>query len=175
MSRFVLGCLSLACVLMLTACGFHLRGTGSDVAHLPFNRLYIDTQAPYSQFNKSLTNQLRQAHVGLVDDSASAQATLVILSNKNTSRELSVGGNGQTRRIVLNQVVTYQLRDPKGHPITDVKTVQAQHFLTMTQDAMLGSNNDKVRYEQEMNDMCARQILIQLQSPVVGRYFSTVS
>ena len=171
--RIVLGFISVCSLLLLSACGFHLRGTGSDAAHLPFDTLYIETQQPYNNFNKDLLDQLRQAHVTLVNSPTNAQATLVILSDKNTSRDLSVGGNGQTHRVVLNQVVTYQLRDPKGRSITDVKTAQAQHFLTITQDEILGSNNDKARYQREMSQMCARQILVQLQSQVVVHYFQS--
>ena len=166
--------MTLCFVLLLSACGFHLRGTSkAEQAPLPFDRLYIDTPQPYGRFNKDLVEQLRAAGVSVVASRNNAPATLVILSEKDTQRTLSVGGNGQTQRIILNKTVTYELRDPKGHRITEPNTAKALHFLTLTQDEMLGSNNDKMRYQAEMGQMCVRQLLTQLRSPIVMRYFQS--
>jgi LPS-assembly lipoprotein len=151
-------------LLGLQGCGFHLRGEDAPIT-LPFETLYLNTQEPYSTFSKALREQLQTAKVKIVSEPAQSPLSLVILNDTHTSRDLSVGGNGQTRRIVLAEEVRYELRDPKGRAIGQTHTVQAQRYLTQTQDQILAGSNDEMRLQSDMATACARQVIMQLQSP----------
>jgi LPS-assembly lipoprotein len=158
--------LMIAALLLLgmQGCGFHLRGEGTPVT-LPFDTVYLSTQEPYSTFSKALREQLQAARVNIVSEAAQSPLSLVILSDTSSSRDLSVGGNGQTKRIVLTEEVRYELHDSKGRVIGKTQTVQAQQYLTQTQDQVLAGSNDAVRLQGDIANTCARQIIMQLQSP----------
>ena len=165
--RIVSHCFVLLLLIsLLSACGFHMRSS-QTLTDIHIKQLYLETQSPYSLFSKSLKQQLHSANVELVNDKNSAPLTVVILSDNQAEREISVSGNGQIRRVSLTQTIQYQLRDSKNQALQPPKMISSQRFWTTSQDQMLASDNDKAELEQAMAEDCANQLLIQLNSPQV--------
>ena len=100
----------LTAALLLSGCGFQLRGTAS----LPFDTLYIQA-SPYSTF----ANQFRRvvttgSQTRVVDTPADAQVLLHILNETREKQVLSLSGGGRVREFLLRYRLSYRLTDNKS-------------------------------------------------------------
>ncbi|HYR05776.1 MAG TPA: LPS assembly lipoprotein LptE, partial [Gallionella sp.] len=84
--------------LMLTACGFHLRGQ----AGLPFGTLYLDAANSNTPLIADLRRNLEASNVKLVNTAEQADVVLNIVSEIPEKQILTLGGSGR--------VSEYQLR-----------------------------------------------------------------
>ena len=82
--------------LLLSACGFQLRG----VAQLSFNKIFI--QGSTLSISKGLKKSLETNGVKVVTDSEDAELMLELLSEGNDKRILSIGGDGKVSEYALS-------------------------------------------------------------------------
>ena len=107
-SRGVRASLAIGLALAVSACGFHLQGTGT----LPqaMARTYVDTERPHSEFLQSLTEVLRQRGAELLDAPADGAAVLDITADETGQRVLSVSARNIPREYEVYYAVTFSLR-----------------------------------------------------------------
>ena len=93
--------------LLLSACGWHLRG----VTPLPpeYRVLFLQSQAT-PNFNRQLNAQLEFNNVLLTKESADAQAVLSIAPLEVDKRTLALTSNGQVAEFELNGLLTATLK-----------------------------------------------------------------
>jgi len=101
--------LLLLTVLLLTACGFHLRGQ----AGMPFSTLYLQASNPGSQLIIDLQRNLEANHVTLVNSAESADVVLDIVSEISDKQILSLGGSGRVNEFNLRYRVSLRAYDLK--------------------------------------------------------------
>ncbi|MDQ3268448.1 MAG: hypothetical protein M3P47_06995, partial [Pseudomonadota bacterium] len=87
--------------LLLTACGFHLRGQGGAFT-FPFQTLYILSPNANAPFIVDLKRVVQLYNVKLADSSANAQLTLHIVSETMSKQILSLSDAGRVREYQLN-------------------------------------------------------------------------
>jgi LPS-assembly lipoprotein len=146
---------------ILTACGFHLRGT----AALPQESLYISGPA-YSAF----ANDLKRAIVAgtktrIAEDAAQADATLFILGENRAKRILTLTQQGTVREFELRYSVVYRLADKAGKEITaptEITTVRS--YVYNDQQALAAEAEDALLYR-DMQQDAVQQLLRRLASP----------
>ncbi|GAB3627182.1 LPS-assembly lipoprotein LptE [Pandoraea terrae] len=100
----------LGCALLLTACGFELRGA-SDYA---FKRLYIASSN--TQLSVDIQRNIRYGSKGtvVVTSPKDADARLEILSVSQSRAAVSLNTSGQAREYELSSITTFQLVTPDG-------------------------------------------------------------
>src|SRR5690606_12145596 len=94
--------------LMVSACGFALRGT----TELPFESLHVSL-SPNSQFGAQLRRQIRATSpdTAVVEDPAGAEARLQILENSRSRTEVALNAQGRVQEYELHLRLVFQLVD----------------------------------------------------------------
>jgi len=101
--------LLLLTVLLLTACGFHLRGqTG-----MPFHTLYLDAANPGTPFIADLRRNLEANKVRLVSSANEADVVLNIVLEMPEKQILTLGGSGRVNEFQLRYRVSLRAYDLK--------------------------------------------------------------
>jgi LPS-assembly lipoprotein len=97
--------------LLLTACGFHLRGQ----AGMPFSTLYIDAVNPGTALVADLRRNLEANKVKLVNAADQADVVLNITNEVSDKQVLTLGGTGRVTEYELRYLVSLRAYDLKGH------------------------------------------------------------
>jgi len=87
--------ISLVALLMLitTACGWHLRGSGGNT--LRFERLHISASNLHSELVRQLKRQLEASDVTIVENATDANFSLVILKENSRRRTATVSASAR--------------------------------------------------------------------------------
>ncbi|MDR3477506.1 MAG: LPS assembly lipoprotein LptE [Gammaproteobacteria bacterium] len=149
-------------LLLLTSCGFHLRG--SEPLAPPLHNLYIQSQDPYSQLIRFLKQALKQSGVHFAETPQSASAILEIINERQVQQLLSVGGTQQTRVYNLTLIVAYQLTDPHGRPIANRQEATETRTVTIQANQILGGSNEQSNLFQLMRRAIIFTIMRHLSS-----------
>lgn len=151
--------------LMLTGCGFHLRGP--RVLHEPLRVVYLKTQDPYGLLAHNLRLSLKLSKVILVDRKEDATAVLAILNEKRSNRLIGISGTQETRQYNLTLTVTFQVRDPLGHPLISPQWVSENRILTIKSGQMLAGSNEERALYQQMQQAIVYDMMLRLSSHLI--------
>lgn len=150
-------------IIVLTGCGFHLRG---DTPIPPeTSTLYLKTSKPYNTLSKNLRETLTSAGVNLVSFSKDAPVTLQIVSETSGQSIANIGTNTTTRQYNLTYVAVYQLTNAAGKIIAGPFTVTENTALMTTSNEMLSSSTTQAQLQEQMQQQAAQQILNVLIAP----------
>jgi LPS-assembly lipoprotein len=133
-------CLTSIC-LLLSGCGFHLRG--SFTLAPPLKLMYLQTSDPYGELAHNLRQSLAATGVVFTDTPRQATTILEILHENTSQQLLSVGGTQQTRQYNLVLSVVFQVTTPQGKMIIPQQTVSITQALTIQADQILGGSNEE--------------------------------
>jgi LPS-assembly lipoprotein len=146
--------------LLLSACGFHLRGQ----ADLPFSTLYVDGDQ-----NSSFVNELERAisagsNTQLVDQAAQAEAVLQILSETREKKILSLSGGGRVREFQLNYRVAFRLHDSKGGDLIPNSEIALKRDISFSDTQVLAKESEEALLYRDMQSDAVQQILRRLRA-----------
>ncbi len=105
----------LSMLLVLSGCGFHLRGIQKFSSDL--KAIYIQTPAPNSPMVQALHQMLVDNGLVLVNAPEKASVILEISEVSQTQQSVSLMGGGQATMNRLTDSASYTLRDAKTHEI----------------------------------------------------------
>jgi LPS-assembly lipoprotein len=159
---------SLLLMLSLSGCGFQLRGYGDQT--LLFRTLYIDTNPPYTNFNKELRQALKANGVD-VRPTPPAPLTLQILSQDFTRTVTSLGNAGQTTTYLLSFAIRFQLRDRANCILLPLQQVRATRNFSITSNQLSGDLNTQIDLQEDMQRDVIQQLMARLASPALRQQF----
>ncbi|MFZ5523431.1 MAG: LPS assembly lipoprotein LptE [Pseudomonadota bacterium] len=93
--------------LLLSACGFHLRGQ----VFIPFETIYLQAANPNTPFINELRRNIEARQVKLVNASDKAELVLDIVSEISEKQVLSLGGDGRVNEFRLFYRVSLRAYD----------------------------------------------------------------
>lgn len=99
----------LACAMILTACGFHLQGSGTLPAQMQSTWIQWPANAS-PELQRSLPRSLRSGGVSVVTRPEDASAILQIIENDYGERILSVSATNIPEELEVYHSVTFELR-----------------------------------------------------------------
>lgn len=102
--------LLLAFLLSLTACGFHLRGSGLNVVEFAFKSLYLKAPAE-TPFISDLRRSLDSAKIVLTGSPEQADLVLEVVSEQTAKQILSLSGGGRVNEYQLFYRVSLRAYD----------------------------------------------------------------
>lgn len=145
-------------LLLLTSCGFHLRGS---VALPPaLSEIAVKDVSLNSDIAPELRQALENAGVRVSD---SAAMVLQLRAEKYDKRVLSVDSVGRALEYGLSYSVRFSLKDEKGAMWIPEEPVTQTRDLRFDSTAVLGSANEETQLNTEMRRDAMFQILRQLQ------------
>lgn len=161
--RRLSGATLLVVICGLTACGFHLRGSG-EVAALDVGNLYI-SQGPVSgELVTALGRALRSAGATLVDSRSAAKVVVDLKDEQRDKRVLSVGSAGKVQQYELHYAITFAAADAAGKVLADTQTVSLMRNITYNESDVLAKGNEEQRLFNDMRRDAIRQVLMRLNS-----------
>lgn len=160
-------------LLTLNGCGFQLRGYREGQT-IPFHTLYLQSDSPYSNFNKAL----RQTLNGLGIDtrvSPPAPMTLQILSQNFSRTITSLGNAGQTTTYLLSYSVLFRLMDRQNHIVLPPQQILVTRNFSITSNQLSGDLNTQNDLQEEMQRDAIQQLVTRLSSSALYRQFCQMS
>lgn len=143
------------CVL-LSGCGFHLRGHQQKSALLAYPALRLQTDSTYSHLTHLIEAQLKSQGISLTETVGEAP-TLQVSAEELNTQDLAYSAEGEVRR----QRVTYQLNF--SLKAADGTILIPDQTLSVFRDQLLNPNQSLGdEYEQEMIEKELQQDAIQL-------------
>ncbi len=144
--------------LMLTACGFQLRGS----APLSFTKLNI--QGGALSIKKDLIRLLQVNHVKIVDSAEDAEMLLELLNERTEKRILSLSGGGLVREFELYYTVNFRTR-PQSNPLWGkVQTLQMRRSFSYNDNVLLGKAEEEAGLYADMRKESVIAILRRLSA-----------
>ncbi|EHL29163.1 hypothetical protein LDG_8882 [Legionella drancourtii LLAP12] len=146
--------------LLLSACGFHLRG----MINIPtwLNNIAIIVKNDDKQLSSILNAQLEGYKIQVNPDPALAKYWLIINQVLIQQQIISVGASTNPRQYTLILTIEFMLQTRKGTIIKTPKTVSVTRQLTINNDRILGSSDEENILLGEMKQDAVIQIINQL-------------
>ncbi|NLC35209.1 MAG: hypothetical protein GX772_01950 [Alcaligenaceae bacterium] len=159
----------LAACIMLTACGFRLKG----VTPLPFNTLYTNI-AENSAFGAAIRRAITAAspNTRIVSDPAGAEVRLVQLSNQQNLRELSIDADGRVEEYELNLHFSFQLVDARGQLILPPTTLRMTREMPYDDSVVQAKQSEITTVFQQMQQSMVDRVVRLLSAPDIAEAYA---
>jgi LPS-assembly lipoprotein len=146
--------------LLLSACGFHLRGE----AKLPYGTMYVQA-APTSLFATKLRRAVSAgSQTRVTDNPKDAEVTLQILSELPQKLILSLSGAGRVSEFRLLYRVSYRMTDSKGVERIPTSEIVLQRDFAFNDAAVLSKESEEALLYRDMQDDAVQQLMRRLQA-----------
>lgn len=148
--------------LLLTGCGFHLRGQ----AQLPpaMSVTHIKSEDPRSPFTRALRDALEANGTEITTEPEAATATIEIFDEELRRRTLAVGPRGEERDYELRYEVTYAVTLDEGNRSIPKETISASRNLLYDETDVLGRAEGEQMMIRDMSIDLAWSIIRRLQT-----------
>lgn len=150
---------ALLCTLLLAACGFQPRGT----ANLPFETLYVQAPAGSqfaTQFRRMVTSG---STTRVIDNAKTADATLILVSEKREKNILSLSGGGRVSEFQLRYLMSYRMIDRNAVEIIPVTEIALKRDLSYSDTEALSKESEESLLYRDMQNDAVQQLLRRLQ------------
>ena len=159
---------ALACTLLASGCGFHLRGQVT----LPFQTLYVNMPV-----NDKVAADIRRmiaasTNVTIVSQANRADAILELLSSGRHREVISVNMQGEDRDYELTLNMTFRLATPDGEEFFPPTTFTASRSMYYNDDEYLSRSAQEDILYSEMQQSLINQLLGRLSAvkPITNEY-----
>ncbi|AVE08238.1 LPS assembly lipoprotein LptE [Pseudomonas sp. R11F] len=143
--------------VLLSACGFQLRGTGTN--ELSLKELDVSARNAYGETVKQLRQTLENSGVHVYEG---ATYKLNLIDEQETQRNLSYASAGRASDIELNTKVVYELRGRDQLPLMGDK-VEVQKVVSHDGNNLVGSDSEIIQVRKEMRRELIQRLMVRLQ------------
>lgn len=160
----------LALFMLLSACGFALRG----VTPMPFDTLYVGIPDT-TQFGADVRRSLRAAspNTKLVDTPKEAQAILQQVADTRTLREVSLNAQGRVEAYELGINYTFRLIDAQGRALIPDTTLSIYREMPYDDQVVQAKQGQIETLFRAMQRDLVSRLLRRLTAPEVHKAFET--
>ncbi|MBI4999065.1 MAG: hypothetical protein HZC22_19620 [Rhodocyclales bacterium] len=147
-----------AVALLLSACGFHLRGAYS----LPFDTLHI-AQPESSELRAIIKRNVEASTQTRITDAANeAQATLRIISDTPAKRILSLNSAGRVREYQLTRTFVFLVANNAGGNYLPQSSIVISREMTFDDSSVLSKEAEEVLLWRDIQNDLVQQLLRRL-------------
>ncbi|TKA90708.1 LPS assembly lipoprotein LptE [Halopseudomonas bauzanensis] len=157
--RHLLSCAVLGASLLLSACGFHLRGTGVD--NVKLEELNVTARNSYGPTYQSVLEALQ---VNGVDVRSSAPYHLQLLNENQERRAVTYTYRATPAEYELTSELTFQISDRQGRPLIGPETFTTYRVYVNDKDNLIGTSEEEALLHREMRQDLTRQLMFRLSS-----------
>lgn len=150
--------LALLLPLLLTACGFQLRGSYS----LPYDTLYValpETNALRATLRRNIE---AASETRVVSEAKGAQATLTVLADLPVKNILSINSAGRVAEYQLVRNFTFQVTDKEGRALVPASTLSIRRDITFSDAAVLSKESEESLLWRDIENDLVQQLLRRL-------------
>lgn len=156
--------LALGLTVLLSACGFHLRGSNGSFM-LPFATMYIglpDT-SPLAIDLKRYIRAVGSTEV--VDIKNGADAVFEVLSDPEKNRTktiLSLNSNGRVSEYQLGYSINFRVLDKAGNQLLGPTSISLNRPITFNDSQVLAKETEEAQLYRDMRNDMVQQIMRRL-------------
>ena len=156
--------LALGLTVLLSACGFHLRGSNGSFM-LPFATMYIglpDT-SPLAIGLKRYIRAIGSTEV--VNTKDGADAVLEVLNDPERNRTktiLSLNKNGRVQEYQLGYSINFRVLDKEGNQLLVPTTISLVRPITFDESQVLAKETEEAALYRDMRNDLVQQIMRRL-------------
>lgn len=143
--------------VLLSACGFQLRGTGTN--ELAIKELDVSARNAYGETVSQLNRLLASAGVKVY---TGAPYKLVLVNESETQRTASYSGSGRSAEFQLTTTLNYEIRGERDRLLVGDKVVVEKVYLHDNNN-LTGSDQEAAQVRQEMRNDLVQKTLARLQ------------
>jgi len=147
--------------LLVSACGFHLRGAQISSK---YSAVMVRGGNPYGELVPELRRALRGVGVQVVESPEQAQAIINIQREAVDRQVLAVGSTGKVREYGLSLNIDFEVTAPKGQVLLPRQTVYTTRDYSFDPTKVLGMADEETQLRQEMIRDAAQQMLWRLRA-----------
>ena len=144
----------LGLILIISACGFQLRGD------INANFDSISISGGTSSFNKTLQRKFRQAGI-TITSASDAEKNVEIIKNSFTKTILTLTGTGAVSEYQLDYIVTYRFKSKDGSWNLPV-TIETSRTYTYDDSDILAKDEEEKRLVSGMEDQLIKTMTTQI-------------
>ncbi len=148
----------LGLAFLMTACGFHLRGTGTT--QMALNELNFAARDALSPLGKQVKESLVNNKVKV---SSNAPFTLYVGAEETSQRTASFTAGTRSAEYTLTSATTYELRSG-SLPALIQDRVEVQRTYAHNQNNVTGSGQEAALLREEMRRDLVMQLMMRLQA-----------
>jgi len=143
--------------VLLSACGFQLRGTGTN--ELAIKELDVSARDAYGNTVTQLRQVLENSGVHVY---TGAPYKLVLINEKETQRNLSYASAGRASDIELSSELNFEIQGREHLPLMGDK-VQVQKIVSHDGNNLVGSDSESIQVHKEMRRELVQRMVVRLQ------------
>ena len=155
--RTIIGLIVGVLALLLSACGFQLRGSYS----LPYESIYIGVP-DVSVIGAGLKRQIRVSGTRLADSAKDAQATFLQTAEAKEPIILSLSGSGRVREKRLRYRYGYRVVDDKGRDLIAPGIIELNRDISYADSDVLAKTQEEDLLWRDMENDLVQQLMRRL-------------
>ena len=155
--RHLLSCTILGASLLLSACGFHLRGSG--VNNVTLDELHVSVQDRHSQTHQQVVEALQDSGVAL---RRSAPYHLQLLDEPRERRAVSYSRGSTSAEYELSHQLRFQVSNATGQVLVGPETLTTYRSYVSDRDNLVASSEEERLLQREMRQDLTRQLMLRL-------------
>lgn len=159
MGRLLKPVCALLATVLVSACGFHLRGEAEIPEQMGVTQIVATD--PYSPFVRRLTILLEQSGASVVDVPPST-AVLEIPVNEVRKEILSIGDTARVREFRIVHKVRFRLVDVNGEVLVPDQELERSRVFSFNEQDILAATREEEFLREELADTLSRLVLRQL-------------
>jgi len=153
--------------LVLSSCGFALRGSDNAPISIAIDTVFVDSSQPSSELTQTLTTSLNEAQLRIVDSIDNANYKLQLKDEEFNSRTSTVNGRARAAQYTLQLGTQISLSQQGVELLSDEPfSVERRYFEDTANIA--GSTQEIEILQQEMRRELVEQIMRRLRAAAQG-------
>ena len=155
----------LVTILMISGCGFHLRGSHTN---LPWLKSVAIINNANKNIKPIIIEELKNNNVDVTDNIEKSNYWLIIESDSFEEKILSISSSTTPRQYQLIYTVIFKLQKTNGEEVISPGKIIITRVVTINSNRILGSNDEVDHFKNEMIKDSVIQILYRLSRGAIS-------
>ena len=149
--------ITLLTLLMITSCGFHLRG----MTEISFKTVSLEGKE--LSFTKNLKKTLTSNKVAIVLPTENPEVRVELLSEESEKRILSLSGQGLVREFEIFYRVRYRVKTVDSETWSQENILETRRDFTYSDSNLIGKEEEERQLNESMRNEAITNLFNQIQ------------
>jgi len=149
--------ITLLMLVMITSCGFHLRG----MTEISFKTISIEGKD--LSFTKNLKKTLASNKVAIVLPTENPELRIELISEESEKRILSLSGQGLVREFEIFYRIRYRIKTPDSETWSQENILESRRDFTYSDSNVIGKEEEERQLTESMRIETITNLFNQIQ------------
>ena len=149
--------ITLIILLMITSCGFHMRG----MTEISFKTISLEGKE--LSFTKNLKKILNSNKVAIVLPSENPELRVELIGEESEKRILSLSGQGLVREYEIFYRVRYRIKTTESETWSQENTLETRRDFTFSDANLIGKEEEERQLNESMRNEAISSLFNQIQ------------